>query len=74
MMSVKKDQTSKMILKVQTGTNAAGAAVYSQRTFANIAPALSDDDFLAIAKGLSSLQSQPVDSIHRQDAASLIQG
>jgi Protein of unknown function (DUF1659). len=72
-MAIKKDQTSKMILKVQTGVNAAGVAAYSQRTFANIDPALSDDDFLAIAKALGSLQSQTVGSIHRQDAASILQ-
>lgn len=72
-MAIKKDQTSKMVLKVQTGVNATGVAVYGLRTFANIDPALSDDDFLAIAKALGELQSQVVGSIHRQDAASILQ-
>lgn len=71
-MAVKKDQTTKLILKVQTGTNAAGAATYSQRIFAHVNPALSDDDFLAIATALGSLQAHEVGSVNRQDAAAVI--
>lgn len=71
-MAVKTDKTSKLILKVQTGTNTAGEPTYSQRSFANINPALSDDDFLAIGTAVAALQSHTVGAVNRQDGATVV--
>ena len=48
MAAAKKGQTSKLILKVQTGLNKAGEMTLSQRTFTNVNPALADADLLEI--------------------------
>ena len=70
-MAVKKEQTAKLVLKVQTGTGSNGAAVFNQRSFAHINPLLSDDDFVDIAQALGALQMHTVGAISRQDAAEL---
>ncbi|MFA6849232.1 MAG: DUF1659 domain-containing protein [Selenomonadaceae bacterium] len=70
-MAVKSNQTSKMILKVQTGTSSTGAAVYSTRSFAHINPTLTDNDFVTIGAAVGALQANTVGSINRQDAAKL---
>ena len=70
-MAVKKEQTAKLVLKVQTGTGSNGAAVYNQRSFAHINPALSDDDFVDIAQALGALQMHTVSAISRQNVAEL---
>ena len=71
-MAVKRqDAGSKLILQVETGVNAKGAATYSQRTFAHINPELADEDALQIGKALGALQKHTVRSVHRQDAAQL---
>ena len=70
-MAVKKEQTAKLVLKVQTGTGSNGVAVYNQRSFAHISPSVSDDDLLDIAQALGALQMYPVGAISRQDAAEL---
>ncbi len=71
-MAVKKTKAAtKLLLKVQTGTNKQGAPVYSRRTVQNVNPALDDAAFLAVGKGLSALQSRTVNAILRQDVATL---
>ncbi len=71
-MAVKKmGAATKLILKVQTGTNAQGAPTYGQRMVQNVNPALGDEDFLAIGKSLGSLQSHTLKDVMRQDAAAL---
>ena len=71
-MAVKKTETAtKMILKVQTGTDKKGAPTYSQRMVQNVNPTLGDEDFLAIGKSLGGLQSHTVHDVVRQDAAAL---
>ncbi|WP_019551978.1 DUF1659 domain-containing protein [Propionispira raffinosivorans] len=71
MAAAKKGQTSKLILKVQTGLNKAGEVTLSQRTFNNVNPALADVDLLAIGTALGALQSHTVDSVNRQDEAQI---
>lgn len=72
-MAVKKeDLSTKLILKLQKGTNENGQPVYAQRSIANINPELSDDDFSAIGEGIGNLQAFPVDSVKRQDQAALV--
>ena len=68
-MATKNNETSKLVLKVETGVAANGSAVYSQRSFSNINPALADDDMFAIGKGLADLQESPLGEIVRQNTA-----
>jgi hypothetical protein len=72
MAIVKTPQTSKLTIKVQTGTNAAGQAVYRSRTYANVKAAAADSDVFAVAQGIGSLQSYPVQSIDRVDDSMLV--
>ena len=56
-MAVKRMEAgTKLILQVETGVNAKGAATYSLRTFANINPELADADALQIGTALGALQ------------------
>ena len=58
-MAVKRMEAgTKLILQVETGVNAKGAATYSLRTFANINPELADADALQIATAFGGLQSE----------------
>lgn len=71
-MAVKKTGTAtKLILKVQTGTDKKGLPTYGQRMVQNVNPALGDEDFLAIGKSLGGLQSHALKDVMRQDAAAL---
>ena len=72
MAVVKTTQPGKLIVKVQSGVNSAGTAVYRQRTFANLKPAATDADVYAIGHGLGSLQTYPVSEISRQDNGNLV--
>ena len=73
MAATKNDAASKLILKVEIGKTAAGQPSYSQRTFANLNPALSDEDVLAIGSALAGLQSYPLGSVNRQDTAKIVE-
>ena len=73
-MAAKKDmQSTKLVLKVVTGTDAEGQALTSQRSIANVNPAISDDDLLAIGSKLGALQAHDVASVSRVDSASLVE-
>ena len=67
----KSEQAAKLMIKVQTGVNASGSPVYRQRSFANMNPALSDEDVLNIGTTIGQLQEHNVESISRQDNAVL---
>jgi hypothetical protein len=73
MAATKSEAAAKLILKVETGQTSTGVPIYSSRTFANINPALTDDDVLAIGSALAGLQSRSLGSIHRQDTAKLVE-
>lgn len=73
-MATRKEATSKLIIKVAAGMNAAGKTTYKQRTFTNVNPALTDEDFLSVGDKLAALQSEEIGGIVRQDAAKLIEG
>lgn len=72
MAVVKTPESSKLTFKVQTGVNAAGKAVYRTRTYTNVKAIAADSDVFAVAKGISSLQSYPVQSIDRVDDSILV--
>lgn len=71
-MATKANESTKLILKVETGVSASGQPAYSQRTFGNINPLTGNDDLFAIGTALAGLQSCPLGSINRQDAAALV--
>ena len=73
-MAAKKDtQSTKLVLKVVTGTNTDGNALTAQRSVATVNPAISDDDLLAIGSKLGALQAHDVATISRIDSASLVE-
>ncbi|MEN6414803.1 MAG: DUF1659 domain-containing protein [Veillonellales bacterium] len=65
-------QSTRLVVKVQTGTNAAGNPVYRQRSFTNTKASAADSDVYAIGQGLGSLQKYPVISISRLDENTLV--
>lgn len=67
----KAEQTAKLMIKVQTGVNASGNPVYRQRSFANMNPALTDEDALGIGTMIGELQEHVVEAISRQENAVL---
>ena len=67
----KSEQAAKLMIKVQTGVSASGNPVYRQRSFANMNPALADEDVLNIGTTIGQLQKHNVESISRQDNAVL---
>jgi len=71
MAAIKTQATSKLILKVETGTTEAGAAVYSQRSFGDINPELGTEDAYAVASALAALQTYPLSAIIRTDSSVL---
>lgn len=72
MAVVKEKQGTKLVLAVEVGLTASGAAKYAQRSIAKMNPAVSDSDLLDIGEGFGALQVFPVGSIVRQDTAVLV--
>ncbi len=70
-MAIKKDSETKLIVKVQTGTTTQGKASYSQRSFGNINPNITEDDIYDIGEKLAALQVYTLGSVHRQDLAQI---
>lgn len=73
MAATKQDKSCVMHVVVETGKTASGGAAYSTRSFANINPALVDDDFLSIGNALAGLQMYPLGSIQRVDMAKVVE-
>ena len=65
-------QTSRAVVKVQTGINAAGNPVYRLCNFRNLKVAAANADVHVVAQGLGSLQKYPVTLIARIDEGNLI--
>jgi hypothetical protein len=63
--------TSKVILKVQTSTNAAGKAVYKQRAFAGLKTTAADSDVYAVAQEIGNLQKYTPFVVLRLDEGTL---
>ena len=67
----KGNEATKLILKVQTGTNKLGNLVYTSRTFSKFNPSIADNDLFLIGEAMASLQKYPLTSINRQDSFAL---
>ena len=65
----RKDETSRLTLKVSTGVGADGKTLYKNRTFGNVSPTLADADALTIGRGLASLQKHGLSQVLRTDMA-----
>ncbi len=72
-MAVKQNVETKIIIKVQTGTSSTGKATYTQRSFSNINPAITEDDVWDIGTKLGGLQKYPMGSVNRQDLAQIVE-
>lgn len=62
---------STLKLKLETGINAKGDATYSTKSFGDINPGLTDDEFLGVADGLAGLQSHALAEVGRVDTSIL---
>lgn len=72
MAVIKVPQSSRLILKVQTGVNDDGKAVYRQRSFNNLKTDATDGDIHAVGLALAGLQLYPVEAIGRIDDVQLV--
>ena len=71
-MAKKSEQATKLVLKVVTGQKADGTPSTAQRSFANVNPALSDEDLLSLGTKLGALQRYEVASVGRTDSAEIV--
>ncbi|MCI6086528.1 DUF1659 domain-containing protein [Selenomonas sp.] len=74
MAAKKESQSTKLVIKVVTGTASSGKAITSSRTYSAVNPAVTDDDMLDIGAKLGALQSHDVSTISRVDTATLVAG
>lgn len=72
MAVVKRPQSGKLVLKVETGVNTAGKPVYRLRTFANVKADAADADVFAVAQGMADLQQHKLADVVRQDLNNLV--
>ena len=69
-MTQRTNATTRLQVKVITGTNSQGKDTIATRFF-TMNPELADEDILSIGRKLSRLQNLPVQGICRQDTAGL---
>nr|WP_092074296.1 DUF1659 domain-containing protein [Dendrosporobacter quercicolus]NSL49200.1 DUF1659 domain-containing protein [Dendrosporobacter quercicolus DSM 1736]SDM87430.1 Protein of unknown function [Dendrosporobacter quercicolus] len=73
MAVIKIPQSSRLIIKVQTGVNTSGNAVYRQRSFNNLKADAADADIHAVGLALAGLQVYPVTAVGRIDDVELVE-
>jgi hypothetical protein len=67
MAVVKVPQSTKLVIKVQTGVNESGKPVYRSRSYSNVKTSAADADVYAVGQALSQVQKYSVAEITRQD-------
>ena len=72
MAVVKVATESRLVIKVEDGTNSAGNPVYRQRTYRNLKTDAAEADVFAVGQALAALQSHPVAGIGRVDEGDLL--
>ena len=65
-------QSTSLVIKVQTGTNASGNPVYANRSYTNVKTAATDADIYAVGQELSAMQKYNVTAIERRDLSALV--
>ncbi len=73
MAAIKTNESTKLVLAVETGTAAGGAPIYGQRSLTHIRPSLSDTDALAVGTAVAGLQAYPLGKVTRHDTAILVE-
>jgi hypothetical protein len=71
MAVVRNMDLSRLMVKVQTGSDTYGKPVYKSRTFNSVKAGANDQDIHDIAVALGSLQLYPVGAILREDSSEL---
>ena len=72
MAASRKDMETKMIIRVQVGTDTEGMRVRVNRKICLWNPELTDDEFVKFGNMLGGLQADTVDSVRRQDEATVV--
>lgn len=70
-MATRTNATSKLIVSVITGTSATGENTLASRIMSHLNPEVTDAVVLSLGEKLGALQEQTVDSVKRQDAATI---
>ena len=65
--------SSRVSLRVNTGTDDEGNAVYRTRSFSGVKPGAADQDVYDVAQVLAGLQQHPVEEISRVNENGLIE-
>jgi hypothetical protein len=63
---------SSMVLRVQTGVDEAGSAVFKDKSYSRVLPTASQEDLYAVAEALMSLSSWSLHHVQRVDREDLI--
>lgn len=71
MAIVKTPQSSKLVIKVQTGVNASGKPVYRLRSYTNVKTSAVDADVFAVGQAMGALQRFSAFELSRQDQGTL---
>jgi hypothetical protein len=74
MAVVRNGDLSRLMVTVQTGSDAYGKPIYKNRTFNSVKAGANDQDVHDIAVALGSLQRYPVGSVLREDNTELTVG
>lgn len=64
-------ETSRLILRVQSGLNAAGQEVYTNLSLNGLCPDALDADVYEVGAALGALQQSPVAAVMRRDEGRL---
>ncbi len=73
MAVVESGKSTKLILRVATGTSSGGKTLYTGRTIGSINPGATSEALYSAGSGLASLQSHALGQIERQDTAILME-
>ncbi|MFC2337878.1 MAG: DUF1659 domain-containing protein [Negativicutes bacterium] len=71
MAVVTKEESTKLLLKVENGQTAGGKTAYAERSIADVNPQLTNDDLYAVGNGIAGLQTKALKAIRRQNTVTL---
>ena len=73
MAIVTKEVSTKLLLKVENGQTPGGKTAYAQRSFADVNPAITNEDLYAVGNGIAGLQANALSAIRRQSTVTLVE-
>lgn len=71
MAIVTKEAGTKLLIKVENGLTPGGKTAYAQRSFAEVNPAITNEDLYAVGSGIAGLQANALSAIQRQSTVTL---